>query len=333
MPADLTFDDAKLKDVAEWLAKKYRINVFLDEKSLAATRLSDVLITKSATSDTLAVALIDVLKPYSLKWVSEDEVLYLSAAERWEHVVHVYRTESPKTAKEVCSRLVREYLPGTWATADEYRDGRATAYGRAVVIERSSVDHFMIRRKFADVLTRLDADASNLLPPNLLVRGDVEFVDAKLIDVAKWFGKETGLKVYINEQSLKNEAISLDTRFTKRITNVSMAAALDLCLRDETIGWSCSGRFLTIASQESLQGVPMTAVYDARGLVLHDGTDLDGLVDLVTSFVPGEFLREGNGHTPIKYAEPGYIVVELPFKAQRVIAPLIQELRWALNAK
>lgn len=327
-PANLAFDDAKLRDVAEWLSKKYRIKVFLDEASLADAKLSDVRITKSSKSDCLAIALMEVLKPYSLKWISEDEVLYLASAERWEHTVHVYRAESPEKAKENCERLKREYLPGTWSTADDYRDGRATAYGRAVVIERSSVDHFMIRRRFADVLTRLDADASNLLPAKLLAPCDVEFVDAKLVDVAKWFGKETGLAVTVDKQSLKDEAISSEVRFSKRITNVSMAAALDLLLREETIGWTCSSSSVSIASRESLQSEPMTAVYDARGLVLNEREDL---VDLITSFVPGEFLPESNGQTPIKYAEPGYIVVDFPFEVQRLIAPVIQELRWALN--
>jgi hypothetical protein len=108
-PADLQFGDANPADAAEWLAKRYRINVFVDQRALADRERAGIRLRASAKAETLAEALTKLLQPHKMKWKVEHDVLWLTADDDFDWVTHVYRAADAAAAKAWCTRLPREY--------------------------------------------------------------------------------------------------------------------------------------------------------------------------------------------------------------------------------
>jgi hypothetical protein len=266
-PADWSYRQAPLSEVARSLSERYRINVVLDESALHNTRWSpESRLSGRAKAETLGEALSALLAPHELTWSRHSEVVFLTSQDQPPRVSHVYGVAQGTDAAKLRERLLREYRPNLWTR--EGRSGVASiaAYGKsALVIDHSSADHFAIARKYKDVLSLCVADEAALLPPELARPVDIHFVEAPLTAVVKWPERESKLKVFVDEEGLRDTTIGLDTLISKRLRNVSLATGLDLVLGDHGLAWYHERGVVWIVTREEQETRPVACAFDVRG--------------------------------------------------------------------
>jgi hypothetical protein len=162
----------------------------------------------------------------------------------------------------------------------------------------------------------------------LLRRRDFEFQEATLVDIAKWMSKETGLLVTLDEYRIEEADIRLDQLIDLRLKQATLEQALDAL--PPKFGWWYRGGVIVITSDEAADTIIRPGVIDLRGLLNDDA--FSDLEDILNSATPGEFFREGSGPPGLyAYAEPHYLLCKVPYRGQRIIARLTEELRWALK--
>lgn len=324
-PAELRFDKAKIRDVVISISRGYRIEMVVDEKSLEDAALTNEPVSGSAKCNTLAEALTALLSPHHLGWTIEDDVVSITTREQlpFRRITRIYRATDAKSAQKIAAEMPKRYKPGTWTGVDNRP--YAHAYGRAVIIRHNAEDHVSIGKSFADELTLAKGDGSSLLPATLCQQRDVEFVDAKLCDVAAWLEKQSGLKVRIHERSLNENNLDPQMRFTANAKHRSLSNGLTTVLAQHNLQWFVRDEVLTIASDED--PIEVHAVHDIRSLVLDD--DYNALQDFILTNVT--FWREQSGPPPIHFAVPHHVVIEADYQEQLQLAKKLEALRVALR--
>jgi len=142
-----------------------------------------------------------------------------------------------------------------------------------------------------------------------------------------------GINVRIDENGLKDAALSADMPVSDRAQNVSAEFALDALLRSSNLDWLVDGELLLITAKEVANQRLMTRVYPVRDLVkvrpTRDRVDeADSLINIITSTVAASTWDQVGGQGGAEYFTPaGTLLVSQTRDVHDQIGQLLAVLR------
>ncbi len=146
--------------------------------------------------------------------------------------------------------------------------------------------------------------------------GSWNFHDMPLDKVIDEFGRNLGINVRLDNNSLKDAAIDpTATPITLRLQNVSGESALRALLRQYNLDWMISDEALVIVTKDKANTCCVTRIYPVRDLVQSrsrtDATeDCDSLIDLITTTIEAQTWSDVGGTGAMQYfSSAGTLVV------------------------
>jgi hypothetical protein len=154
----------------------------------------------------------------------------------------------------------------------------------------------------------------------------LEFHETSLRAVIDRFREVAGIDVLIDGRGLEDAGLDLDTPITARLpAGLSLAAALDVALREADLAWIVRDDLLEVTTPEHAETRVLVRVHDVPDLAATaDG--LFALIDLVTTAVAPETWKSEGGPGAI-VLDSTAIVVSQTWQVQRQVAGFLEVLR------
>jgi hypothetical protein len=252
----LKFAEAPLCDIVQLLTDKLDYQFLIDIRALDDVGIdSDVPITFETKGDELRSVLPRMLRQFDLTYTYRDEVLLITTPE--EHSsrldIWLYPTfdlHNDELADEMLIELITSTIePTTWT--DVGGPGAAESLGKGLVVSQTPHVHEALAYLLDAVrqLKNLKDDWDGKSDPPTCVRLDcvdlesvtlrkaldqtvsVEFNEVPLNQFAKEIGNLLGIDVDIDERSLSDVGIDVDTPVSIKLHNAPLRSAIDLTLR------------------------------------------------------------------------------------------------------
>ena len=170
----------------------------------------------------------------------------------------------------------------------------------------------------------------------------LEFVETPLADVVEFLQQLLQVPVCLDQRSLSDVGVSIDTPITRRIRGVSARTALELMLRDLDLQWVPFGEVLLITTPEHADSLLESIVYDVHDLVVcqdekgRPALDFDSLIELITSTVgPTTWDEVGGAGSIAPFEGNGIaaIAVSQTWQTHEKVARVLADVRKASHAK
>ncbi len=157
----------------------------------------------------------------------------------------------------------------------------------------------------------------------------VDINQVALRDLVSFVSGEVEIPMVIDQRSLAEVGLDIGTPVSKRLTNVSLRAALKLILRDLELTYVVKDEVLQITTVEAAEQKPMTRIYFIEGLGFrHD--ELDSVRNLIQSTVaPATWSLTGSEIARLNsmhHKRPALVVTTAYYKHEQ-IAELMAALR------
>ena len=161
------------------------------------------------------------------------------------------------------------------------------------------------------------------------------FHETPLKRVAEELSRHLGINVRIDENCLKDAALSADMPVTDRAQNVSCETALDAALRSCNLDWFVDEETVVITTRDAANCRLVTRVYPVRDLIKVRPTrdradDADSLINIITSTVAAPTWDQVGGQGGAEYFAPaGTLLISQTRDVHDQIGKLLAVLRQA----
>jgi len=361
--ADFNFTDTPLRDVAEFVADRFKINVVLDMKALTDAGVTpDTAITVRVTGIPLRSALHLALSGKDLDIIENgDNLLKITTAD-----VAKTRTSTQMYDVRNFADPVVEFSPGptTWnrfaeivtstvAPSSWSSNGGAGSLafidGNMIVTQTDE-----IHEQIADMLRILEtarqraakpsdgeipvtvdflSDAETRIEKAIDSRQDFIFTDIPLGDVAQMLSKMLGVTVQLDTKVLTDAGITADTPFSLKLKRVRARDGLRELLNTKDLSFLIDHDVLLITTADVGKTKTVTKVYPVQDLVgaINPATgeiDFQTLVDTITGTVaPAAWDINGGAGSIEPFQLCKLLVISQSRDVHREIKDLITRLR------
>ncbi|MFN3190146.1 MAG: hypothetical protein ACE361_06445 [Aureliella sp.] len=159
----------------------------------------------------------------------------------------------------------------------------------------------------------------------------LDYSNVPLETLAKYLGKQCGIRVYINTSELDMLGVDPETPISFSGAEVPIESALDLILAPLDLSYRVREIGLEITTKDACQHDPVNRVYD-MGWVISNTNDIDSLLNIIQQTVdPDSWLASG-GTSTILPLTPG-LVVSAPDSTHRKIERLLGQLATLREAR
>ena len=177
----------------------------------------------------------------------------------------------------------------------------------------------------------------------LETRVRAEFAKAPLDEICDTIEKQLGIPVLLDRRALGDEGLDTDIPMSCSVNDVRLQSYLDLMLSDEDLTWTIHREVLLITTMTASRELLETRVYDVADLAASSEsgyTDIDSLVELITTIVSPECWDEVGGEGAIQIIEDNGIraitisqTLQIHDKIEDLLAALRTHLPKNVDAK
>lgn len=363
--AEFNFADTSLKDLAEQIADRYKINVILDTKSLTDAGVTpDTTITEHVKGVTLRSALHLALQNKDLDFFGDDDnVLLITTGDvaKTRTVVRIYDVRKfvdppvefatgPESWSQLSQVVTSAVAPQTWDANGgsgtlEFADGNMIVEQTEEI--HSQIDDLLTQLETAHALaasakdTEIPADLSSTKPPDSPIeqaldsRQDFIFTDIPLGDVAQMLEKKLGVSVQLDTKALADAGVTRDTPLSLKLKQVRARVGLHNLLATKDLDFIIDHEVLLITTSDVSKSKTVTRLYPVKDLVGQadeesSGMTYEGLVSAVTgSVAPASWDINGGAGSAMAFPICKILVVSQTQRLHQDVKQLLTALRAA----
>jgi len=351
------FKEVPLKDVADFLEDRHKIEIVLDSRALDDLGIGgDTPVTLKLEHASLRTVLELILHELDLTYRVRHEVLLITSPEaaeanprievydvldlvdRGEDVPAYGSRYDYDTLIEMTTSMVR---PTSWQDA-----GGAGAVEGALgtlVVSQTHQVHEQISLLLAAVEKGRKSKPGDVLrlarlgsepPADALDRPvKLDFTDTPLDDAVQYLGGLVGVDTHIDARSLSDVGLDLDTPVSARLKDVALKTALREMLHTLDLTWMWVDNVLVVTTPEQAESRQIVRLYNVRDLVLPEGADADNsaqdfdtLIELMYDLIaPTSWDITGGSATMMPYKQ--LLVVAQTHDGHNRIDTLLKRLR------
>jgi hypothetical protein len=157
----------------------------------------------------------------------------------------------------------------------------------------------------------------------------LDYQDQPLRDIVTQLQDEYHIPIQVNKAALDEAAIGLDSKVTISLNNISLRAALNLLLKQNSLTFIIQDEVLMITTKEEAEKELVMCVYNVQGLVDDsDSKSMDSLIDAISSCVATDtWATNGGGGAEIRPLPPGLLVVSQTAAVHEEVKGLLAKIR------
>jgi hypothetical protein len=306
-PADFT--DAPLRDVMDYFAAAFDVDIYIDTNALADVGIgSDTPITYRAKDVPLGVMLTRILRERDLTWTCQNDLIVITTPEEAESnlLIRFYNIADLATVEggDVDDIAYHDYdtlieLTTSMIEVASWNDvggpGCISPYRGLLVIAQTRTAHDQIERFYTGLRMKL----AGKTPPwekkqaalakrlNKPITFSVQ--EAALEDVCEFLSDKMRVPIQIDRRGLDDYGIGSDTPISLDIKGVPIGRALDLMLNPIDLAWTTDNDDMVVVTNEDRACEELSCrLYPIADLLKKEGVsapDPDELLDIITSVV------------------------------------------------
>jgi len=273
-PIDLEFQNQPLStNVIPTLRKRFPINVMVDRRALVSAGIDpEAPISGTANGIPFAEAFDKILDPYHLSWVMQEGVVLITTPKAADALLQtrVYLAAEEalgdgglEAAEAVVRQVTDSVAPDTWD-----RSGGPGSIRHVLLWPHHAYfvrQTHRVHRQLAatDKLLPIPSGGTSRFASRLAVVPeplraalarpvDLQFVDSRLADAAESIQREQSIPLVIDARALGKLGLRPDTKLSSdfEATQLPLAQALTLLLRDLALTWIAEEEVVTITTRE-----------------------------------------------------------------------------------
>jgi type II secretory pathway component GspD/PulD (secretin) len=341
-PATITFTEASLNEVAQWLQSQTGLNVTLDQRSLAEVDVDENSPVSDKLRDQPIYLLLDRLAQQRIGWRLDGGVLRLyglgdsSMLHNLQYNVGDLLDQKfqPEDLEEVILRVVE--AGSGWAGQDDVAEGDLIFLGDVLFIRQDARTH----RRIAGLLAALreparrglvDDPAENAAIRQALGRQiSVQFKAKPLAAVVAELAEKAGVDLRLDVSALGSSKVTERTPVTFELNEQSLQTTLDLLLGQIGLSWILRDGVLWMTPHDASDRFLKTAVFDVRD-ICPNAPASDALSDALKQQVDSRSWADKDGAGQIVFAKPGVMVVRQSELRLDAVEELLGNYRVALK--
>lgn len=223
--------------------------------------------------------------------------------------------------------------------------GHLTSVPGALIVVQTDSVHQQIR-SLIDLLAtqgdRLDSFQSHPLAPAtpterriqqaLQEPSDIECDGVPLNSLLTNLGERHEIPIHLEPGRLQEAGVKLDIPVTRHLTGMKLQSALRLFLDELELTYIIRDDMLLITTPEDMESHLTTRLYPVHDLVeTPGGSDIDSLIELVTTCIAPESWDEVGGPAPLTNLGSGWLIIPQTDEIHEQIEQLLAQLRLALS--
>ena len=293
-PVWVDFVDTPMASALHELAKRCRINIWLDEQSLLDEGVSpDSPISFGVEEISLKVALRTMLSPFQLDYVVKDGVMMVTTSRMVEELIvariyDVRRIVPDDDYDELIDLIMTVVSPDTWP--DCTGPGPVQGIAGMLAMEQTQSAHTEIAQLLFDIQrirTTPRTQRPAPMPSNHERRAEfriqqsiseiVNLVveDEPLIEVLEMLARSHHFPIWLDEVTLSDEGISSDSPVSVTVSGVTLESCLQTILKPFDLVAIYDNEQLRITTRRVVEEVFTIRVYDVVDLAERIEPDLD----------------------------------------------------------
>lgn len=332
----LTFDKMPLSDVVTTLKEKLAIDVILDEMALTDEGIDLDFPVSTRANDEPVYLLVDRMMGRSLAWSIRNGVLRISTrtAEQGRLDTRSYDLSgllNDGYSVQQLDYLLSDVTSSEWELIDGV-GGALRVVGDSLIVSQADKGH----REISGVLAALRTPARQTLigqaPQTEQVQAffkhpiTVKFVETPLVEALAALSKMIGSDIQIDELSLEDNGISLDTPVTFSLRDKPLHVVLDTLLPPLDLTCVVANAELLVTTTAEAEELMTLALYDVRDLCLSNKTSRQ-LLEMLQETTNGEWKDIDGVGGGVAFARPGILVVHQTGPMHDQVFSLIEQLR------
>ena len=170
----------------------------------------------------------------------------------------------------------------------------------------------------------------------LAERTSFTFMEAPLGDVCMLLGNKHKISFVTDHEAVADEGVGIDAPVSLAVSEVPLEAALDMIVDQVGLAWTLRGDALWITTEDEIEDLLITKVYDVTDLVVcrdESGQlwdDFENLIEPLIRTLDVESWDDVGGQGSICPASAGaskVLVITQTYQVHRKIAHLLKALR------
>jgi hypothetical protein len=363
--ADFNFTNTPLKDIAAFVANRYKINLLLDSKALADAGVTgDSTFTEQVKGISLRSALRLILAPKDLDFIeSDDNLLTITTLDvaKTRTTMRIYDVRNfadpvvefspgPVSWTRLSEIITSTVMPASW-TANGGAATLTIADGNMVVLQAIEV-----QEQIADLLSQLETarrlvagppggelpttietpnESKSRIDRALDSRQDFVFVDTPLSTIVQILEKKLGIAVQLDTKALADAGVIPETFLSIDLKQIRARVGLRALLATKDLNFIIDHEVLLITTSEVGKMKTVTKLYPVEDLVgaLNPTTgeiDFQSLVETITgSVIPASWDANGGAGSIEPFRICKVLVVSQTMELHEDIKDLLTKLRAA----
>ena len=336
-PTSVTFEDAPLNEVCDYLADINEIPVMLNRTHLSDEGIAlDTPVTLKLTELTYEEVLNHLTRRLGLGWEVDSGIIRIGARDPERYMIRYFDLRNLSKLGLSQSSVVdalRLAADGWESTGEGI--GTTALIGDTLAVRQT----YQQQRRIAKVLAAIEGQQAvttietctgrDRLLQKLKEPATVQFVDNPLTEALDFLSAEHEIPILLNAQSLNDEGVAPDAAVTLTITNRPLAKVLEAMLAELHLKHVIRDGVLMIETTSTAAEETSTLVYNVRDLA-DVGETLAQLPDVIRQTTTGSWLQtDGSGGDLILSDGGGCLLVRQVDSVQAEIQTLLQTLRKA----
>ena len=358
-PTEVDFVEEALKGVVDYLSDRHEITIVIDHRALDDASIgTDEPMTFQVSGISLGSALNLILRDLDLTWTIDSEVLLITTPDQAEDYLttKTYDVGDLVVQKDENGRLYEDYdslintitsmvASNTWEGNTGGLgsiEGAGFGFAKVLVVRQTCRIHLDIAR-FLDAIRAIPTKSTGVptdkaeatILEALATPTEVSFIEEPLEGVLNHLSDRHKIPIMLDRRALEDLYIGSHEPITRRMSGVSLCAALELILRDLDLTWTIDSEVLLITTSGVAEECMPVKVYDVAALVTYrdqDGQpwhDYDELINAVTATIDpaswGVHWTEGMGVGTFGHAK--VFVLRQTWQVQLEVAQLLDTIR------
>ncbi|MCU0962980.1 MAG: hypothetical protein MUF48_23040 [Pirellulaceae bacterium] len=338
--ASVTFANASLRDVLDWLRTEQQLTVLLETGALKEANISLVEPISDQLQDAPLYLLLNRLRVLGLAWYFEGNILHITSVA----VADARRKTVPYNVgdlldsgyelSELAEAIMRTIAPASWEDAGG--DGAVSFLGDVMFIRQTDPVQRQVQgllaalRKHARQTFILDPPQHVALRAKLEQQISVDFLDTPLEAAVADLARLTQTDVRLDVGALRSARIREREPVTLKLSDCALHIVLQAMFVDLKLNWVLRDGVLWLTTEQDANAFHKTAVYDVRDLC-HNVAESEALMDAVQSQTEADWDDTG-GVGSMASPQPGTLVVYHRESMLMDVLALLETYREALRS-
>ncbi len=343
-PASVKFEDASIREVADWLRSNCSLPVLINERSFVDAGLSLNETINDRLENQPLYLLLNRLRNESLDWYVEDAILHIVAVNPSADKNRRMSTRSTNVGDlidagylwdEITDTIVRTVAPDSWD--DVGGEGTVEIFGDVLFVRTSDELHMQVQGLLAALRehgrqTFIADPAQHIaIRERLSTNISVAFDDTPLEEAIADVAAQSKIDVRLDVASLRKSRIRGREPVRLHLQDRSVKAVIRVLMDELKLSWILVDGVMWITTQEVADSVLKTAIYDVRDLC-RNRDEANSLKDAIASQAHPDSWDDVGGEGAIEFPLPGTMVILTQEPIHNTILDLLEKYRTALKS-